>query len=157
MSRILKSVVLTLMAVCAVSASANTAQAQAVTARTARILQFQQHRGNFAQANIARVNGMVLQFNPDGSFLFIVPNSTLSPMVGRYSAQGNLITMSASRTLQSAVGFTRGDMVARIDFTNNGPIMTMIYATGSGMAAVINNSSFTASSSNAFYAVVLLR
>jgi hypothetical protein len=78
-------------------------------------------------------------------------------MSGRYTVQGNSITMSAGRTLRSAVGFTRGDMVAQIDMTNNGPVMTMIYATGSGMAAVINNTNFTARSSNAFYAVVLLR
>lgn len=156
MFRIPKSTVAALMLSCAVTVASETASAQA-TARTARILQFQQHRGNFAQQNIARINGMVLQLNADGTFLFSVPNSSLSPMSGRYTVQGNSITLSASRTLRSAVGFTRGDMVAQFDMTNNGPVMTMIYATGSGMAAVINNMRFSGSSSNAFYAVVLLR
>lgn len=156
MSRIPKSIAAALMLFCTVAITSETASAQA-TARTARILQFQQHRGNFGQQNIARVNGMVLQFNADGTFLFFVPNSSLSPMSGRYTIQGNSITMSAGRTLRSAVGFTRGDMVAQIDQTNDGAVMTMIYATGSGMAAVINNMRFSGSSSNAFYAVVLLR
>jgi|LakMenEpi03Aug12_release.lakeMendotaPanAssembly.Ray.scaffolds.fasta_scaffold363265_2 hypothetical protein len=156
MSRIPKLIVVAFVFFSAVIVASETASAQA-TARTARILQFQQHRGNFAQQNIARITGMVLQLNADGTFLFSVPNSSISPMSGRYTVQGNSITMSAGRTLRSAVGFTRGDMVAQIDMTNNGPVMTMIYATGSGMAAVINNTNFTARSSNAFYAVVLLR
>ncbi len=158
MFQLRKSTAIGLLIIAATVCGSSSANAQSVTVRTARILQFQQHRGNYAQENISRLNGMILQLNQNGTFAIAFPNSVFSPMQGRFTVSGNSLILKASKTSRYGnTGFVRGDLVAQINSTSSGPVMTILFASANGNAAVINGTKFSQNTSNAYVAAVLLR
>lgn len=158
MAALMKKLVLVALVAGVALICENIAQAQTGIYRTAAIARYQPIRGNFTANNLARLQGMGLAINANGTFVFAVPNSTLSPVTGRWQRRGTSIVFSGTRTITIATtGLNRIDIIGQLDFVRGTPVLTLAYATASGTAARVNGVSFGSNSSNAFLAVLVLR
>ena len=138
--------------------SETSAQAQAPGVyRVSTVTGFQQTTGNFAAQNLARVRGMLLQINANGTYVLYVPDTWYNTMSGRLVANQGGRTFTGVRTFRTQVGYNWAEIQGAVGVRNGQVVMAISSRSGNIMGAVINSSRFGSSTSNAYVAVATLQ
>jgi len=136
------------------------AEAQTVY-RTRQIVNLQVVQGQpqWGQRAAQRLAGAVWQFNPDGTFIFAPPDSRddLYPLRGNFQNRGNIITFQGGSRAGNSVSSNAAQVTGQIDYSTGQPVMTLEWANGTVMGAVVNDIRFGASNLSHYRSVLILQ
>jgi len=119
--------------------------------RVATITGHRQQAGNFAPQTRARFQGTAIQINANGTFVIALPGTWYGTMQGKLVRSGSGYTFKANRSYSTGYsGLTVASISGNISVVNGQVRMTLTSRSGNNLAAVVNNTNFSSSVSNAW-------
>lgn len=125
--------------------------------RVAQVNSFVQLKGlaSWVPAARDRFATSTWTFRSDGTFTYAPTNSRadLFPLSGRYVVSGSVVSFSASKTVQvGSTGSAGAAVKGTLTSTAAGFVVSFVQTSGSGNVAVVNNTTFSGSTSAAYQA-----
>jgi hypothetical protein len=113
---------------------------------------------SWEQRDLDRLRGAQWYFDNNGSFVLQLPNFGLPPIRGNFAVPGSAIVFQGgSQTSYGHNGGTSVEVHGQVINQNGTPMLHLIYVAGQATAAVINNTPFGQSKTNAYEATAVLQ
>ncbi len=135
---------------------------QALRVQTVEIVAYNQIQGQaqWRQAQVNRIAGAQWAFNPNGTFLFTMPNvrDDLYPVRGTYRNSGGALVFSGSSSSQTgSSGMAMVRVNGRLYKQGETLMISMSVDSSSSSAAVVNRQKFSGGSTSSYEFTVMLR
>ncbi len=134
---------------------------QSLRVQTAKVVGYNQIQGQpqWQQSQLNRIAGAQWAFNPDGTFLFTMPNMNddLYPVRGAYhNSNGSLIFSGSSSSQTGYSNIAVVQVNGRLYKQGETLMISMSLSSSSNSAAVVNNQKFSGGSTSAYEFTVML-